>query len=251
MKDIIFGIHTIINILKKNPFCFREIFILNSKKKSNKIKELFYYINKYNINVYKVNKKWLDKKTNNSVHQGIMGVINISKSLNEKDILKIIKKSKNIFILILDRITDIHNLGACIRSAVAFNVNIIILPKHHSVKINSIVKKISCGTSEYIPIIFVKNLKNTINILKIYKIKIIGADNNETSNIIYNSKLIYPICLIMGSEDKGIRSTIKKNCDLLISIPMFNNLNSLNVSVATGICLFEITRQNYIFNVKN
>ncbi|QJC38101.1 23S rRNA (guanosine(2251)-2'-O)-methyltransferase RlmB [Enterobacteriaceae endosymbiont of Donacia marginata] len=251
MKDIIFGIHSVISLLKKNPLSLKEIFILDSKKKSNKIKELFYYINKYNINIHKVNKKWLNKKTNNSIHQGIMAVINISKSLTEKDIIKIINISKRIFILILDSITDTHNLGACIRNAVAFNVSMIILPKKNSVKINAIVKKISCGTSEDIPIIFVKNLKNTIDLLKYYKIKIIGADNNKKNSIIYNNKLKYPICLIIGSEDKGIKTTIKKKCDLLISIPMFNNLNSLNVSVATGICLFEIMRQNFIFKLKN
>ncbi|QJC37702.1 23S rRNA (guanosine(2251)-2'-O)-methyltransferase RlmB [Enterobacteriaceae endosymbiont of Donacia bicoloricornis] len=251
MRDIIFGIHSIVNMLKNNPISLKEIFILDSKKKSNKIKELFYYINKYNINIHKVNKKWLDKKTNNSVHQGIMAVINISKPLTEKDILKIINTSKKIFILILDRITDTHNLGACIRNAVAFNVNMIILPKKYSVKINAMVKKVSCGTSEYIPIIYVKNLKNTINFLKFYKIKIIGTDNNTKNSIIYNNKLLFPICLIMGSEDKGIKTSIKNKCDLLISIPMLNNLNSLNVSVATGICLYEIMKQNFIFNLKN
>ncbi|QJC35656.1 23S rRNA (guanosine(2251)-2'-O)-methyltransferase RlmB [Enterobacteriaceae endosymbiont of Donacia sparganii] len=245
MKDIIFGMHSIINTLKKKPISLKEIFILNSKKKSNKIKELFYYVKKYNINIHKVNKKWLDKKTNNSIHQGIMGIINISKSLNEEDIIKIINISKNILILILDRITDPHNLGACIRNAVAFNVNMIILPKNHSVKINATVKKISCGTAEDIPIIFVKSLINIINILKSYNIYIAGTDSNKKNNIIYSKKLKYPICLIIGSENKGIRPIIKKKCDLLFSIPMFNNLNSLNVSVATGICLFEITRQNY------
>ncbi|QJC34066.1 23S rRNA (guanosine(2251)-2'-O)-methyltransferase RlmB [Enterobacteriaceae endosymbiont of Donacia cinerea] len=247
MKDIIFGIHSVISILKKNPFCLKKIFILNSKKKSNKIKELFLYINKYNINIYKVSKKWLDKKTNNSIHQGIMAKISIVKSFTEKDIFKIINKSKKILILILDRLTDTHNFGACIRSAVAFGVSMIILPKRHSVKINAIVKKISCGTSEYIPIIFVKNLINIINFLKSNNIYIIGADNNKKNNIIYCNKLKYPICLIIGSEDKGIRFIIKKYCDVLVSIPMFNNLNSLNVSVATGICLFEITRQNNTF----
>ncbi|QJC35247.1 23S rRNA (guanosine(2251)-2'-O)-methyltransferase RlmB [Enterobacteriaceae endosymbiont of Donacia proxima] len=246
MKNIIFGIHPIINMLKKNPLSFKEIFILNSKKKSNNIKELFFYIKKYNINIYKVNKKWLDSKTNNSIHQGCMGVLNKLIFFKENDIINIINFSKKILILVLDRITDPHNLGACIRSAVAFNVNMIILPKKFSAKINATVKKVSCGTSDDIPIIFVKNLVNIIQFLKSLNIFIIGTDNNVINNTIYNYKLKYPICLVMGSENKGIKSIIKNNCDILLSIPMFNNVNSLNVSVATSIFLFEINRQNYI-----
>ncbi|WP_168895072.1 23S rRNA (guanosine(2251)-2'-O)-methyltransferase RlmB [Enterobacteriaceae endosymbiont of Donacia tomentosa] len=249
MKDVIFGIHTILNILKTNPLLVKKIFILNSKKISNKIKELFFYIKKYNVLLYKVDKKWLDKKTNNSIHQGIMGIIDIIKPFNEKDINHLIKKFKKPLILILDHITDPHNLGACIRSAVAAKVNMIILPKNRSAKINATVKKISCGTSENIPIIFVKNLIKVINLLKIYKIYVIGGDNKK-KNIIFNYKLDYPICLIMGSEDKGISPIIKKNCDELFAIPMFNNVNSLNISVATGIFLFEIMRQNYFIHKK-
>ncbi|QJC33254.1 23S rRNA (guanosine(2251)-2'-O)-methyltransferase RlmB [Enterobacteriaceae endosymbiont of Donacia clavipes] len=245
MENIIFGIYSIINVLKENPISLKRIFILNSKKKTNKIKELLFYANKHNINVHKVSKKWLNKKTSNSIHQGCIGFINKTKSFNEKDIINIINITKKILILILDRITDPHNFGACIRSAVAAKVSMIILPKNYSVKINATVKKVSCGTSENIPIIFVKNILNTIKILKKYNIFIIGADNNQKNKIFYNYKLSYPICLIMGSENKGIKSIIKKNCDELFSIPIRNNVNSLNVSVATGIFLFEIIRQNH------
>ncbi|QJC34474.1 23S rRNA (guanosine(2251)-2'-O)-methyltransferase RlmB [Enterobacteriaceae endosymbiont of Donacia crassipes] len=247
MKNIIFGIHPIINMLKTNPFSFKKIFILNSKKKSTKIKELFFYVKKYKICICKVTKKWLDNKTNNSMHQGCMGFLNKLTYFKEKNIMDIISFSKKILILILDRITDPHNLGACIRSAVAFDVNMIILPKKYSAKINATVKKVSCGTSDNIPIIFVKNLVNIIKFLKSLNIFIIGTDNNLINNTIYNYKLKYPICLIMGSENKGIKSIIKNNCDILLSIPTFNNVNSLNVSVATSIFLFEINRQNYIF----
>ncbi|QJC36059.1 23S rRNA (guanosine(2251)-2'-O)-methyltransferase RlmB [Enterobacteriaceae endosymbiont of Donacia cincticornis] len=247
MKNIIFGIHPILNMLKTKPSSFKEIFILNSKKKSNKIKELFFYVKKYNINIHKVDKKWLNNKTHNSVHQGCMGFLNKLTFFKEKDIKNIINFSKKIFILVLDRITDPHNLGACIRSAVAFNVNMIILPKKYSAKINATVKKVSCGTSDNIPIIFVKNLVNIIKFLKSFNIFIVGTDTNLVNNTIYNYKLKYPICLVMGSENKGIKSIIKKNCDILLSIPTSNNVNSLNVSVATSIFLFEINKQNYIF----
>ncbi|QJC33657.1 23S rRNA (guanosine(2251)-2'-O)-methyltransferase RlmB [Enterobacteriaceae endosymbiont of Donacia provostii] len=247
MENIIFGIYPIIHIFKKNPVILKKIFILKNKKKSDRIKELFLYIKKYNVYVYYVNKKWLDQKTNNSVHQGCMAIINKLKHFKEKDIKNMINFSKKNLILILDRITDPHNLGACIRTAVAFNVNMIILPKKNSVKINATVKKVSCGTSDIIPIIFVTNLVNIIKFLKSLNVYIIGTDNKLINNTIYNCKLQYPICLIMGSENKGIKSIIKNNCDILISIPMFNNLNSLNVSVATGIFLFEINRQNSNF----
>ncbi|QJC29030.1 23S rRNA (guanosine(2251)-2'-O)-methyltransferase RlmB [Enterobacteriaceae endosymbiont of Plateumaris rustica] len=244
MEDIIFGIYPVINLLKNNPSLFKKIYILNNKKITNKIKEIFIYINKYNIPYYMVKKQWLNKKTNNHVHQGILGIIFLKKSKYHKnDILKIIKKFKKPFILMLDRITDPQNFGACIRTAVAAKINIIILSKHHSSKLNSTVRKISCGTSEMLPIIFVNSLIQIINLLKNNNITIIGTDN-KSKNIIYDKKIYLPICLIMGSENKGIRPIIKNNCDILLSIPLFNNINSLNVSVSTGIFLFEIIRQN-------
>ncbi|QJC29917.1 23S rRNA (guanosine(2251)-2'-O)-methyltransferase RlmB [Enterobacteriaceae endosymbiont of Plateumaris sericea] len=244
MEDIIFGFYPIINLLKNNPKLFKKIYILNNKKINNKLKEILINIKKYNIPYCKTTRQWLDKKTNNHVHQGILGIIFFKTiKYHKNDIIKIIKKFKKPFILILDRITDPHNLGACIRTAVAAKVNIIILPKHHSSTLNSTVKKVSCGTSETLPIIFVNSLVEIINLLKNNNITIIGADNKST-NTIYNNKIYFPICIIMGSENKGIRPIIKNNCDILLNIPLFNNIDSLNVSVATGIFLFEIIRQN-------
>ncbi|QJC29474.1 23S rRNA (guanosine(2251)-2'-O)-methyltransferase RlmB [Enterobacteriaceae endosymbiont of Plateumaris pusilla] len=244
MEDIIFGFYPIIELLKNNPKSFKKIYILDNKQSNNKLKEIFINIKKYSIPYYKTTRQWLNKKSKNNVHQGILGIIFLKKSKYHKnDIIKIIKKFKNPFILILDRITDPHNLGACIRTAVAAKVNIIILPKHHSSKLNSTVKKVSCGTSEILPIIFVNSLVQIIHLLKNNNITIIGADN-KSKNIIYNNRIYFPICIIMGSENKGIRPIIKHNCDILLNIPLFNGINSLNVSVATGIFLFEIIRQN-------
>ncbi|QJC28133.1 23S rRNA (guanosine(2251)-2'-O)-methyltransferase RlmB [Enterobacteriaceae endosymbiont of Plateumaris braccata] len=244
MEDIIFGIYPVINLLKNNPKLFKKIYILNNKKITNKIKEIFINIKKYNIPYYEVKKQWLDQKTNNHVHQGILGIIYCKKiKYNQNDIIKIINKFEKPFILMLDKITDPHNFGACIRTAVAANINIIILSKHYSPKLNSTVKKVSCGTSEMLPIIFVNSLIHTINLLKNHNITIIGTDI-KSKNIIFDKKIYLPVCIIMGSENKGIRPIIKNNCDMLLSIPLFNNINSLNVSVSTGIFLFEIIRQH-------
>ncbi|QJC31207.1 23S rRNA (guanosine(2251)-2'-O)-methyltransferase RlmB [Enterobacteriaceae endosymbiont of Macroplea mutica] len=242
MQQVIFGIHPIINLLKYNPLSCKRIFISKNRKHTTQIAELFYYIKKYDITTKKVCKTWLDKQTNNHVHQGIIAYITQKLYYHQNHITSLLTKITSPLILILDNITDPHNLGACIRSAVAAKVNIIILPKHSSAKINSVVTKISCGAIHMIPIIYVSNINNIIVLLKKYKINIIGADGHSNT-IIYDYHLQYPICLIVGSENKGIRQSIKKQCDILCKIPLSEKINSLNVSVATGIFLFEIIRQ--------
>ncbi|QJC30368.1 23S rRNA (guanosine(2251)-2'-O)-methyltransferase RlmB [Enterobacteriaceae endosymbiont of Neohaemonia nigricornis] len=245
MEDIIFGIHPIISLLKNNPKICKKLFILKNKKKSKIIQQLFCYIKKYNICIQQVDKKWLDKQTHNRVHQGLLAYIIHKKHYQQNDIMYLLNKLKNPFILILDNITDQHNIGACIRSAVAANINIIIIPKHFTAKINAVARKTSCGTTELVPIIFVKNIIQILILFKKHNINIIGTDSTS-NNLIYNYHFTYPLCLIIGSEHKGIRPLIKKKCDIICSIPTFNNVESLNVSVATGIILFEIIRQNNI-----
>ncbi|AKC32527.1 23S rRNA (guanosine(2251)-2'-O)-methyltransferase RlmB [Candidatus Pantoea carbekii] len=171
-----------------------------------------------------------------------MAHIKMTKDYHENRLLELLESITNPLLLILDCITDPHNLGACLRCADAAGVHAVIVPKDRSAPINATVKKVSCGAADNVPFIRVTNLARTMRLLLAHNIWIIGT-TEKASSTLYQSKLIGSIALVIGSESKGIRRLTREHCNQLISIPMLGKVSCLNVSVATGICLFEAIRQ--------
>ncbi|BGI51039.1 MAG: 23S rRNA (guanosine(2251)-2'-O)-methyltransferase RlmB [Arsenophonus endosymbiont of Ceratovacuna japonica] len=245
MNEIIYGIHVIESILEHDYTCLKQVYILKGFK-NKRLLSIIDRIKNLGIIIQMTNKQWMNKKTNNAVHQGIIAQIKLRLQYQENDLYNIISKIKLPFLLILDRITDPYNLGACLRTAEIAGVNAVIIPKYQSASLNATTKKVSCGASERIPLIIVTNLVHTLRKLQKHNIWIIGT-TDDANHILYNSKLTGPIALIMGSEGNGIRRLTKECCNELIRIPTIGMISSLNVSVATGICLFEAMRQRYNF----
>jgi 23S rRNA (guanosine2251-2'-O)-methyltransferase len=146
------------------------------------------------------------------------------------------------FLLILDGVTDPHNLGACMRSAEAAGVQAVIIPKDNAVGITPTVQKVASGAAEIIPLVVVTNLSRTLRQLQDRGIWVIGAAG-ETEQLIYDADLKGPLAIVMGAEEKGLRRLTRDNCDILVKLPMMGLVSSLNVSVAAGVCLFEALRQ--------
>lgn len=160
----------------------------------------------------------------------------------ENDLPDLIAALDNPFFLILDGVTDPHNLGACLRSADAAGVHAVIVPKDRSAQLNATAKKVACGAAENVPLIRVTNLARTMRMLQEENIWIVGTAG-EADHTLYQSKMTGRLALVMGAEGEGMRRLTREHCDELISIPMAGSVSSLNVSVATGICLFEAVRQ--------
>ncbi|WMC19723.1 MAG: 23S rRNA (guanosine(2251)-2'-O)-methyltransferase RlmB [Enterobacteriaceae bacterium PC38] len=243
MKEIIYGIHPIENLLYFSYKRLIKVFIYKNRN-DLKINIIIKNLKKKKIPINFCNKKFLNKKIGNLIHQGIIAEIYKLKKYSEKDICHILKNFKKPILLIFDSITDPRNLGACIRNAYAAGVNIIIIPKNNSAKLNSLVKKTACGACDNIPIIKIINLSKILIFLKKINIKIIGTICNY-NNIFYKNNFNIPLALIFGSENKGLKKKTIKLCDKLINIPLFGNIKSLNVSVSVGIILFEIIRQRF------
>jgi 23S rRNA (guanosine2251-2'-O)-methyltransferase len=146
------------------------------------------------------------------------------------------------FLLILDGVTDPHNLGACLRSANAAGVHAVIVPKDRSAHVTDTVRRIACGGAEAVPIVYVTNLARFMRQLKDQQVWLVGA-SADAREIIYNRDLTGPIALVMGAEGSGLRRLSEESCDFLVKLPMAGTVESLNVSVAAGICLFEVVRQ--------
>ena len=239
----IFGIHPVLEFIKASPDKVINIWIQDSLK-SKSILLISDMAKSIGLSIQQSKKENLDKITNKQNHQGVVLEIVKSNDIGTKsfeEILKSNNKSNPIY-LILDSVQDPHNLGACIRTAAASGVSAIIIPKDRAVGINETVRKVACGAVENINIFTVVNLVRAIKKIKEVGVWVIGAAR-DTEESIYDFDLKIPIAIVMGGEKKGIRSQVRKECDFVGSLPMKEKIESLNVSVATGIVLYEAVRQ--------
>ncbi len=242
-SNYFYGFNTVKNLIKFKFEYIKKIFLIN--KNNKKFIKIIKILNIKNIS-YKIVNNGFFKKFSLLNHQGIIAYVKKKKmfSNNIIDLINFIKGNKKHFFLIFDRITDPYNLGSCIRTAVAANIDVIIITKYNSVSIeNNIVHKVSVGSIYKIFIITINNLKIIINLLYKYNFLILGADIKSKKSLYeinfcnYNS-----IALVFGSEEKGIKKKIKEKCNFLFKIPI-KKVNSLNVSVSVGIIVFEILRK--------
>jgi 23S rRNA (guanosine2251-2'-O)-methyltransferase len=163
-------------------------------------------------------------------------------TLDEMDLARLLEERPNPLVLVLDCITDPHNFGACLRSADAAGVACVVVPKDKSAPLNETVRRISCGGADNVPIVRVTNLARAMDKLKKAGLWLVGTSDKATQSI-YQTDLKGPIGIVMGAEGEGMRRLTEENCDFLVNIPMRGSVPCLNVSVATGVCLFEAVRQ--------
>jgi 23S rRNA (guanosine2251-2'-O)-methyltransferase len=173
----------------------------------------------------------------------VQAVETITPSLDEDDLMAIVAGQKEPFILILDCVQDPHNLGAILRTADAAGVHAVVAPKDKAVGITETVRRVSVGAADYVPFAQVTNLARTMEKLKAAGLWLVGTSDHAKSKSIYELDLKGPLALVLGAEEKGMRRLTEENCDFLASIPMAGKVECLNVSVATGVCLFEAVRQ--------
>ncbi|MBV7316178.1 23S rRNA (guanosine(2251)-2'-O)-methyltransferase RlmB [Shewanella sp. NIFS-20-20] len=240
-QELVFGIHAVGSVLENHPERVLELYLLQGRV-DERVTPLIARAQEYGVSLQQMSRKVLDDKTGSSQHQGIVARVKPAKVLSEHDLEALLKATEKPFLLILDGVTDPHNLGACLRNADAAGVQGIIVPKDNSVGITSIVTKVACGAAEIVPLFQVTNLARTMRYLQDKGIWIIGTAG-EADGTLYQADLTGPLAIAMGAEGKGLRRLTREACDSLISIPMAGSVSSLNVSVATGVCLFEAVRQ--------
>ncbi len=239
--DLLFGLHSIEAVLNNEPERILEIFALKGRddERMNKVISL---ARKHGVSVAFVAKKKLEDRANGESHQGIMANARAARVKNEADLDEIIANNEQPFLLILDGVTDPHNLGACIRSADAAGVHAVIVPKDNAASLTPVVRKVACGAAETMPLIQVTNLARTMREIQQQGIWVYGTAG-EATQALYDTKMTGPIAIVMGAEGSGMRRLTREHCDTLVSLPMAGSVSSLNVSVTTGICLFEVVRQ--------
>ena len=241
MSEIIYGIHAVQALLERAPQRFQEVFILKGRE-DKRLLPLIHAIEAQGIPVQVANRQWLDEKAEGAVHQGIIARVKPGRQYQENDLPDLIAEHERPFLLILDGVTDPHNLGACLRSADAAGVHAVIVPKDRSAQLNATAKKVACGAADNVQLIRVTNLARTMRMLQVENVWMVGTAG-EADHTLFQSKCTGPMARVMGEEGEGMRRLTREHCDELVSIPMAGTVSSLNVSVATGVCLFEIVRQ--------
>ena len=247
-EELVFGIHAVNALINVAPERFIEIWLLKGRE-DDRIMPIINLSRKYGIGTQLASRKVLDEKSEGEQHQGVVARVRPGKAYTENDIDDILqyaeKKGIPPFLLILDGVTDPHNLGACLRNADAAGVQAIIVPKDNAAQITPTVRKVAVGAVESVPLVQVTNLSRTMKQLQKQGVWIVGTAG-ETDTCLYDTKLAGPMALVMGAEGKGMRRLTRENCDQLVKLPRAGTVSSLNVSVATGICLLEMVRQRSI-----
>ncbi|MFT7492120.1 MAG: 23S rRNA (guanosine2251-2'-O)-methyltransferase [Pseudohongiellaceae bacterium] len=243
-RQTVYGFHAVEALLKNPKNTITTLYLLSGRtdKRLNSLQKLASQA----ITIEWVARDVLDTMVDAN-HQGVVAQIaSISESYDEgylkSHLPKLIDAGIQPFILVLDGITDPHNLGACLRSAEAAGVQFVVVPKDNSAPLNAVVSKVACGAAEVIPLIRVTNLSRTLQWLQQQGVWILGAAG-EAEQHHFQADLKGPLAIVMGSEGKGLRRLTREYCDGLMRIPMVGSVSSLNVSVATGVCLFEALRQ--------
>ena len=243
-SQIIFGFHPIISQLRQSSRSIQEIY-LDSDRNDPRAKEIIELAKENNIRILMVDRARLDGIASQSKHQGVVAKI-IPLVIPYKTVEDILEGDlkEPAFFLILDGVEDPHNLGACLRVADGLGVHAVIAPKDRAVGLNATVRKVASGAAESVPFIVVTNLARTIRDLKDQGVLVVGTAEDGAESL-YQSNLSGPIALVLGSEGSGLRRLTRDVCDFLIKIPMLGTVESLNVSVASGIVLSEIRRQRF------
>ena len=239
--DWIFGIHAVQSVLKTSPQRVQELRMTRGRQDA-RLQKLVNLADQHGVAVQWSSAQQLDDLVEGR-HQGVIALCKQGQTYDEAYLNKLVEeRGQSAFFLMLDGVTDPHNLGACLRSAEGAGVQAVIVPKDNSVGLTPVVSKVASGAAETIPLIVVTNLSRTLKNLQQQGVWSVGA-TGDAQQTIYQVDLKGPIVMVMGSEGTGMRQLVRNQCDFLVKLPMAGEVSSLNVSVATGICLFEAVRQ--------
>ncbi|MDO5687491.1 MAG: 23S rRNA (guanosine(2251)-2'-O)-methyltransferase RlmB [Neisseria sp.] len=239
-RRLIFGFHAVNARLWQNPRSLLELYVDESRHDA-RMKELLEKAAAENVRVIAADGERLNQLTKQARHQGVAGFIDASRNhVDLDDVLEHLSEPP--LLLVLDGITDPHNLGACLRTADAMGVHAVIAPKDNSAGLNATVSKVACGAAETVPYITVTNLARTLRDLKQRDIWVYGTEMGGDADL-HHCAIPQAVAWVMGAEGSGMRRLTRECCDVLVSIPMFGTVESMNVSVSAGMVLSETRRQ--------
>ena len=237
----VYGVHAVEALLRHHPKRVKQLWLAEGRG-DPRVQALLELAGQYRVQVGYRDRRELDEWAE-GVHQGVVAEVSPSQVWGEAMLEELLDRAEGPpLLLVLDGVTDPHNLGACLRTADAAGALAVIVPKDKSATLNATVRKVACGAAEVIPLVAVTNLARSLEKLQQRGLWVVGTAG-EAEQELYQQDLSGPTVLVMGAEGKGMRRLTREHCDFLVKLPMAGSVSSLNVSVATGVCLFEAVRQ--------
>jgi 23S rRNA (guanosine2251-2'-O)-methyltransferase len=245
-SSLVFGLHAVEAALKRDAESIEQLWC-DKQRRDKRLQGVLQLAAKRGIKPLQLSRVELDSIVPGGKHQGIVAQVAQSSAASARNetFLEQLLTELHVppFLLVLDGVTDPHNLGACLRSADAAGVHAVIAPRDRACGLTPVVRKVASGAAETVPFVQVTNLARTLKMVRDAGIWVVGTALEEGAVSLYQRDLTGPLALVLGAEGKGIRRLTRENCDDLVFVPMVGTVQSLNVSVATGICLFEALRQ--------
>lgn len=241
----VYGVHAVNALINKRPNAIKKL-LINGDRNDQRLQSLLVLAKEKSIVIEQLTAQTMNQRFAEFTHQGVVASAVPLPNYTENDLLTLLADSKKpAFVLILDGVTDPHNLGACLRTADAAGVDFVIIPKDKSVGITPVVSKVACGAAESMPLVRVTNLVRAMEIIKQEGVWIYGAAG-EATQLIYQLDFKSSLAIALGAEGDGLRRLTREHCDDIFALPMQQGaVESLNVSVATGISLYEVVRQRF------
>ncbi|AYA69998.1 MULTISPECIES: 23S rRNA (guanosine(2251)-2'-O)-methyltransferase RlmB [unclassified Acinetobacter] len=245
--EYFYGVHSVESLLELEPERVLTLFTLKGRD-DQRLKRVLELAEPFGISVQQTGRDRLEKMAGLPFHQGVVAAVRPNPVFNEKDLEALLKQSPNCLLLGLDQVTDPHNLGACIRTAAAMGVEAVIVPRDRSASLTPTARKVAAGGAEKVKFIQVTNLARTLaQIKEEFNVRVVGTMLDEKALPLQQFDFTgTAVCVVMGAEDTGLRPITQSQCDQTVYIPMAGNLQSLNVSVATGMALYEACRQRNV-----
>jgi 23S rRNA (guanosine2251-2'-O)-methyltransferase len=237
--EIIYGIHAVEAALRNQSENVLQVFVQQGRN-DNRIKKILDIAKNSGVSLQSISSEKLKEKCPKARHQGVVAEIRAGRSgtVTLDDVLQ----KESILLLVLDEVQDPHNIGACLRTADAIGVDAVVVSKNRSPALTPVIRNVASGAAETVPYIMVSNIARALEKIKDNNVWVMGT-SGDASHTIYDCNVNSRLALVMGSEGKGMRRLTREACDELISIPMQGSVESLNISVATAVCLYEIRRQ--------
>ena len=243
MSDWVYGIHAVTALVRREPRAI-EVLCVAGARQSKRLAELERLARDQGIAVEHLSRVELDARADGR-HQGVAARMTQGHTLaavDEAGLMALVQRTERPLLLILDEITDPHNLGACLRTADAAGVTAVVVPRDGSADLGPVVRKVACGAADTVPFVRVTNLARTLRALRDAGVWLVGTSDGAPGTV-YDQDLTGATGIVMGAEGSGMRRLTAEHCDFLVKLPMLGTVSSLNVSVATGICLYEALRQ--------
>lgn len=242
MSEKIFGLHAVQAALKNDASRVKALWVLRNRK-DQRLEKVVRAARSAGLRMTLSTRQELDRLVEGERHQGVVAQVEGEAGLDESYLQGLVSQIKhNALFLVLDGVTDPHNVGACMRSAEAAGVDVVIVPRDRAAGLTAVARKVASGSAERVPFVQVTNLARTLRDLQDQGVWVVGAAGG-TDQSIYDAPFTRSVALVMGAEGKGMRRLTQEVCDQVIAIPMQGEVESLNVSVAAAVCLYEAVRQ--------